>query len=67
MFVCRVLVGLTIKGTEDMRYLPVWREGVHYDTAVNQMEKPYEFVKFDDSHFYPAYLLRYASDSIIFN
>jgi hypothetical protein len=62
MFACRVLVGLVTKGRPDMRCLPVWGDGVHYDTAVNDVRRPWEFVKFDHTQYYPAFLIKYSAN-----
>jgi hypothetical protein len=63
MFACQVLVGLVTKGKPDMRCLPAWSGDVNYDTAVNDVEKPWEYVKFDNSHYYPSYLIKYATET----
>jgi hypothetical protein len=60
VFLSRVLVGMSTTGTSFMRYPPVWKSGVRYDTTVNQQVNPTIFVKYDATEYYPNYLILYS-------
>jgi hypothetical protein len=61
VFLSRVLVGVWTTGTSSVRYPPVWKSGIHYDTTVNVQVNPTIFVKYQNSEYYPAYLIMYSS------
>jgi len=60
MFLVKVLVGHTTRGTTDM-YPPPNMPGTHtpYDTAVDDKDKPSIFVTFSDYQTLPMYLISY--------
>jgi hypothetical protein len=61
VFLSKVLVGMSTTGASYMRYPPVWRSGIHYDTTVNYQVNPTIFVKYDNTEYYPAYLILYSA------
>jgi hypothetical protein len=59
MLVANVLVGLICEGASDMKYLPMWKDTVQYDTSVNNVMSPSIFVKYHDNEYYPIYVIQY--------
>ena len=61
MFVGRVLVGRMCQGRPDMRKPEKDMLGKVTHTAVNNLDKPYIFVVFDNTQCYPEYLIEYST------
>lgn len=64
MFLVKALTGEFIKGNPSMRVLPPVKPSkatVLYDSAVDDVNNPMEFVIFHDTQAYPEYLITYTS------
>lgn len=64
MFLAKVLTGELIKGDPSMRGLPFVdpaRPNIMYDSAVDDVDDPTQFVIFHDKQAYPKYLITYTS------
>lgn len=65
MFLAKVLTGELIKGNPSMRVLPPVNPAeptITYDSAVDDINKPMEFVIFHVTQAYPKYLITYTSE-----
>lgn len=63
MFLVKVLTGEFVKGNPSMRVLPPIKASektVLYDSAVDDVNNPMEFVIFHDTQAYPEYLITYT-------
>lgn len=64
MFVVKALTGEFVKGNPSLRVLPPMKPSqptVLYDSAVDDVNNPMEFVIFHDAQVYPEYLITYSS------
>lgn len=64
IFLAKVLTGELVKGNPSMRVLPPVDPAhpqVMYDTAVDDVNNPMQFVIFHDKQAYPEYLITYTS------
>ncbi|KAL4240940.1 Poly (ADP-ribose) polymerase [Mactra antiquata] len=64
MFVVKALTGEFVKGNPSLRVLPPLKSSqptVLYDSAVDDINNPMEFVIFHDTQAYPEYLITYSS------
>jgi poly [ADP-ribose] polymerase 10/14/15 len=62
MFHCRVLTGEYTQGQSTIRYPPPKPSGgpqAKYDSVVNNVNAPSEFVIFNDTQAYPEYLISF--------
>ena len=60
MYLANVITGHYCAGQKGMKYLPVRMSGVNYDCAVNDVNKPLEFVIFNDTQAYPMYCIEFT-------
>ena len=60
MYLAHVITGHYCAGQKGMKYLPVRMSGVNYDCAVNDVNKPLEFVIFNDTQAYPMYCIEFT-------
>lgn len=64
MFLVKALTGQFMKGQKGLRYLPAVdarNPTVLYDCAVDDVAKPLEFVIFNDTQAYPAYIVTFTT------
>ena len=60
VYVARVLVGRFCQGHINMKHLPNQESGIPFDSAVNNLTHPGEFVIFRDIRAYPTYLYEFS-------
>jgi hypothetical protein len=60
LFLAKVHVGLMCVGTSSMKYPPIWKGTIQYDTTVNDPSNPSIYVKYDSHDYYPVYLIQYS-------
>ena len=60
VYVARVLVGRFCQGHFNMKHLPNQENGIQFDSAVNNVINPTEFVIFRDTRAYPLYLYEFS-------
>jgi len=63
IYLVKVLTGQPCKGHKDMRYLPSLPQnpGQNYDSAVEDLNNPLEFVIFNDTQAYPEYCIYFTT------
>ena len=63
MYLCRVLIGDSAKGTSDMKVPPIKDEAAkkRYDSVVDRLQNPSIFVVFYDALAYPEYVITYVA------
>ncbi|XP_025094641.1 uncharacterized protein LOC112564204 isoform X1 [Pomacea canaliculata] len=59
IYQCRVLVGYSVMGKHDMRFLPARLQHIHYDSSTNKHSIPLYYVIFNDTQAYPEYLITF--------
>nr|KAG5706732.1 hypothetical protein BaRGS_007235 [Batillaria attramentaria] len=60
IYQCKVLVGHSVKGTSDMRFLPKREGETLYDSACNDPDDPDTYLIFNDTQAYPEYLVTFT-------
>ena len=60
VYIARVLVGRFCQGNANMKHLPNQESGIPFDTAVDNLADPNEFVIFRDIRAYPTYLYEFS-------
>ena len=60
MYLAHVITGHYCAGKKGMKYLDERMSGVNYDCAVNDVNKPLEFVIFNDTQAYPMYCIEFT-------
>lgn len=57
IYQCKVLVGYSLKGTDQMKFLPRRDDDITYDSATDDEDNPEMYIIFHDSQAYPEYLV----------
>ena len=60
MYLAHVITGHYCAGTKGMSCLPERMPGVNFDSAVNDVSNPLEFVIFHDTQAYPMYCIEFT-------
>lgn len=60
MFLANVITGHYCPGQPGVKYLPERMSGINFDSAVNDVNNPLEFVIFNDTQAYPMYCIEFT-------
>lgn len=60
MYRAKVVTGHYCVGQKGMRHLPERITGINYDSAVNNLSYPTEFIVFNDAQAYPEYCIEFT-------
>lgn len=60
MYRAKVVIGHYCAGMKGMRYLPERITGINYDSAVDNMTNPKDFIIFNDAQAYPEYYIEFT-------